>query len=53
MPDQSTAELHPNAERAERYDAEQHLRIMIETMVRAGRTEQEITQAVQRASARL
>ena len=55
MPAHTTAELHPtqSAERTERYDAEQHLRIMIETMVREGHTEREITQAVQRASARL
>ena len=52
MPASSTAELHPNAERRTR-EAELHLRIMIETMVREGRSEQEITEAVERASARL
>ena len=51
MPAHSTAELHPDAERAERVAAQQHLRIMIETMVRAGYSEPEITQAVERSTA--
>ena len=51
MPAHSTAELHPDAERTERVAAEQHLRIMIETMVRAGYSEPEITQAVERSTA--
>jgi len=48
MPANTTAELHPDAERA---SAQQHLRIMIETMVRAGYSEPEITQAVERSTA--
>ena len=48
MPANTTAELHPDAERA---SAQQHLRIMIETMVRAGYSEPEITQAVNRSTA--
>ena len=52
MPADTTAELHPDAERANRVAAQQHLRIMIETMVRAGYTEPEITQAVERSTAR-
>ncbi|HVN59701.1 MAG TPA: hypothetical protein VMT59_00460 [Gaiellaceae bacterium] len=51
MPANSTAELHPEAERAQRVAAQQHLRIMIETMVRAGYSEPEITQAVERSTA--
>jgi hypothetical protein len=54
MSSNATAELHPSAEREERGEAqEQTLRIMVESMVRDGRTEREITQAVQRAAARL
>jgi hypothetical protein len=51
MPAHTTAELHPDAGRAKRVEAEQHLRIMIETMVRAGYTEPEITHAVERSIA--
>ncbi len=51
MPANTTAELHPDAERAQRVAAQQHLRIMIETMVRAGYSEPEITQAVERSTA--
>ena len=51
MPANPTAELHPDAERAERVQAQQHLRIMIETMVRAGYSEPEITAAVEGSTA--
>ena len=51
MPAHSTAELHPDAERADRVAAQQHLRIMIETMVRAGYSEPEITEAVEQSTA--
>ena len=52
MSSNATAELHQGAQRDERDEArEQTLRIMVESMVRAGRTEREITQAVQRAAA--
>jgi hypothetical protein len=51
MPANTTAELHPDAVRAERAQAQQHLRIMIESMVRAGYSEPEITQAVKRSTA--
>ena len=54
MSSHATAELHPGAARDERAEAqEQTLRIMVESMVRAGHTEREITQAVERAAARL
>ena len=52
MPAHSTAELHPTAERASRDEAQQqNLRIMIESMVRAGYTEPEITRAVESSTA--
>jgi hypothetical protein len=50
MPAHSTAELHPDAARIDRVEAQQHLRIMIETMVRAGYSEPEITSAVERST---
>lgn len=54
MPASSTAELHQGAERTTRDEAQQYsLRIMVESMVRAGCSEREITRAVQRASIRL
>jgi len=52
MPAHTTAELHPVAERSESVEAQQHLRIMIETMVRAGYSEPEITSAVRRSTGR-
>ncbi|MGZ4380029.1 MAG: hypothetical protein ACXVZ3_01215 [Gaiellaceae bacterium] len=51
MPAHSTAEHHTDAGRADHVAQQQHLRIMIETMVRAGYTEPEITQAVERSTA--
>ena len=51
MPEHSTAELHPDVARAHRVEAQQHLRIMIESMVRAGYSEPEITSAVRRSTA--
>ncbi len=50
MPEHSTAQLHPDAQRAQRVEAQQHLRIMIESMVRAGYSEPEITSAVRRST---
>ena len=48
MPAHSTAELHPGAERTAHDEAQQqNLRIMIESMVRAGYSEPEITRAVE------
>ena len=52
MPANTTAELHPDAGRADQTAQQQHLRIMIESMVRAGYSEPEITQAVNRSTAR-
>jgi hypothetical protein len=49
MSNHSTAELHPGALHEEAQ--QQNLRIMIESMVRAGYTEPEITQAVETATA--
>jgi hypothetical protein len=51
MPANTTAELHPDTVRAEHVAQQQHLRIMIESMVRAGYSEPEITQAVNRSTA--
>jgi len=51
MPEHSTAELHPDVARAQRVESQQHLRIMIESMVRAGYSEPEITSAVRRSTA--
>ena len=53
MPANTTAELHQDAGRAEQIAQQQHLRIMIESMVRAGYSEPEITQAVNRSTARV
>jgi len=54
MPANTTAELHQDAGRAEQIaQQQQHLRIMIESMVRAGYSEPEITQAVNRSTARV
>ena len=51
MPANSTAELHPNVERTMRDESrQQNLRIMIESMVRAGYSEPEITSAVERST---
>jgi hypothetical protein len=51
MPARTTAELHTDAAPALHVAAQQHLRIMIETMVRAGYSEPEITEAVKRSTA--
>lgn len=52
MPANSTAQLHPGAERAMRDEAQQqNLRIMIESMVRSGYSEPEITRAVETSTA--
>jgi hypothetical protein len=52
MPAHSTAELHPSVERTMRDESQQqNLRIMIESMVRAGYSEPEITFAVERSTA--
>jgi hypothetical protein len=52
MPAHSTSQLHPSVERTMRDESQQqNLRIMIETMVRAGYSEPEITSAVERSTA--